>query len=205
VSKVEDPVLAEIIESAKAFAHAKTVTPQTRLYADLGMDDGDAEEFLDAFETRYDVDMSAMVWRRFFGDEPVTASMLTPALVLAASILSPSFAVRWQTAQQAEREITIAHLADVARTKVWRDPSAASARENRYSVLTLVCSSIALVILTFFVVLGVIVIYAFLNGELGEQRVLALVGLAAMSIVVPIHLTYASWRQISAKLASAEG
>lgn len=205
MSDTDDAVLAEIIESAKAFTRAKTVTPQTRLYADLGMDGDDAEEFLGPFAARYGVDMGSMVWERFFSGEPTVTDMLTPALVLAASVLSPSFAVRWQAARLAEREITITHLADVARSKVWTDPSEASARKHKSSLLTLAFSLITLVMLTFFVALGAIVTYALLAGEMGEQKVLALVGVAAMSIALPIYLAYASWRQISAKLASVEG
>jgi hypothetical protein len=203
VSDDADDVLAEIIESAKAFTGAKTVTPQTRLYADLGMDGDDADEFLMAFETEYGVDMTPMVWQRFFSDEPTMTDMLTPAIVLASSVLSPSFAVRWQAARLAEREVTIAHLANVAHSKLWRDPSETSARQHKSSGLSLIFSSIALLIMALFIVLGVIVIYAFLAGEMGERRVLALVGLAAMSIVLPVHLAHASWRQIRAKLASA--
>lgn len=203
MSEANDAVLAEIIESAKAFTHAKTITPQTRLYADLGMDGDDADEFLTPFAARYGVDMRPMVWQRFFSNEPTMTDMLTPALILAASVLSPSFAVRWQAARHAEREITVAHLADVSRSKVWRDPSEASARKHKLSILTLLFSSIALLVLAFFVVLGVVVIYAVLAGEMGEQKVLALVGVAAMSIVSPFYLAYDSWRQISAKLASA--
>ena len=200
-----DDVLAEIIESAKAFTRAKTVTADTRLCADLGMDGDDADEFLAAFSARFDVDMSAMVWQRFFEGEPSMSDMLTPALVLGASALNPSFAVRWQAARQAEREITLQHLAEVARIKVWRDPSEASARHHKLSALTLIFSSAAVLILAFFVALGVIVIYAFLNGAMGEQRVLALVGVAVMSIIFPAYLAYASWRNIQRKLASAEG
>lgn len=203
MSEADDAVLAEIIELAKRQTGAKTVTATTRLYSDLGMTGDDAQEFLTAFAVKYDVDMSSLVWLRYFDDESTMADMLEPAMALAASILNPSFAVRWQSAHDAEREITIGHLVDIAREKVWREPHESARLPRKSLALGLIFSAFALLILGFFVLLGVVVIYAFLTGQLGEQKILALVGVAAMSIVLPVSLAFASWRQISAKLASA--
>ena len=141
---MSDALLAEIIDQAKRHTGAKTVTAETRLYADLGMTGDDAERFLQAFAANYDIDMSALEWQRYFENEPTMADMLMPALVFGASVLSPTFAVRWQSAREAEREITIAHLAEVASTKVWREPDAGFRRAPKSNALTLIFSALAL-------------------------------------------------------------
>lgn len=201
---MSDALLDEIIAHAKSHTGAKVVTADTRLHADLGMTGDDAERFLQAYAIKYDVDMGALEWQRYFENEPTMADMLMPAMVLGASVLSPAFAVRWQSARESEREITIAHLAEVAGTKVWREPDAAFRRAPKSNALTLIFSALALLTMGFFVAIGVAVLYAFLTGALGERQVLVLVGIAATGIALPIYLVYASWRQISAKLASAE-
>ena len=202
---MSDALLSEIVAQVKSHTGAETVTAETRLHADLGMTGNDAERFLQAFAIKYGVDMSALEWQRYFENEPAMADMLMPAMVLGASVLNPAFAVRWQGARAAEREITVAHLAEIAREKIWREPDAAFQRAPNSSPLTLVFSALALLTMIFFVVLGATVIYAFLSGALGERKVLALVGVAITGVLAPIYLCYASWRQIQRKLASAGG
>ena len=202
---MSDTLLPEIIELAKSHTGAKVVTADTRLYADLGMTGDDAERFLAGFAVKYDIDMSALEWQRYFDNEPTMADMLMPALVFGASVLNPAFAVRWQNARGGEREITIAHLAEVANTKIWREPDETFRRAPKSNALTLILSAFALLTKAFFVAIGVAVLAAFLSGALGERRVLVLVGIGATGVLLPLYLCYASWRQISAKLASAEG
>ncbi len=197
-----DTLLAEIVELVMQQTGAKAVTAETRLYADLGMDGDDALEFLNTFAEKYDVDLSTIVWGNFFDDEGGIADMLEPALVLAASVLSRTFAVRWQASRSAEREITIAHLADVARAKRWLAPDESFRRQIKMHPIGVIFSVITCVSLAFFVLLGGVVIYAFLNGELGDQKILVLLGIVAMGLA-PIYLAFASWRQIQRKLASA--
>lgn len=202
---MSDEALSEIIEAAKSHTGAQTVTSETRLHADLGMTGDDAERFLQAFAIKYDVNMEALEWQRYFDNEPTMADMLMPAMVLGASVVSPAFAVRWQGAREAEREITIAHLAEVASLKVWRQPDAGFRRAPKSNGLTLIFSTLALLTMGFFIAIGIAVLYAFFTGALGERRVLVLVGIAATGVVLPIYLCYASWRQIRRKLVSAEG
>lgn len=201
---MSEALLAEIIDLAKSHTGAKVVTADTRLHADLGMTGDDAERFLQAFAIKYDVDMGALEWQRYFENEATMADMLMPAMVIGASVLSPAFAVRWHNAREAEREIAIAHLAEIASTKTWREPDTTFRRAPKSNALTLILSTLALLTMGFFVAIGVAVLYAFLTGALGERQVLVLVGIAATGIALPIYLAYASWRQISAKLASAE-
>lgn len=169
MSEAGDTILGEIIDLARDQTGAKSITANTRLYADLGMTGDDAEEFMTAFAVKYDVDMGSMVWLRHFDNESSMADLLEPAIVIAASILSPSFAVRWQAAQDAEREITIGHLVEVALAKAWRDPSEAFRRQQKPGTLGLIFSTITTFVFSGFAMLGVVVIYAFLNGQLASK------------------------------------
>jgi hypothetical protein len=196
-----DGVLGEIIDLARKQTGAKTITANTRLYADLGMTGDDAQEFMTAFAVKYDVDMSEFVWLRYFDDEG--SDMMGPAIVLAASVLSASFAVRWQAAHDAEREITIGHLVGIAGERTWRDPGDAYIRKRNPIVLTLILSTVSLVVSAFFVLGSAIVLYALLAGELGETNLLVVFGVVATGLVFP-WLAYTSWRNIQRKLASAE-
>ncbi|MBC7782895.1 MAG: DUF1493 family protein [Burkholderiales bacterium] len=196
---VHDDLLAEIVELVKSHTGVSTVTANTRLYSDLGMTGDDADAFMKAFAVKYGPDLGGLNWQRYFDHEPGTSDMLEPALVLAASMLRPSFAVRWHAARNAKRDITVAHLADVARAKVWRDPDESFRRDPKSQPLTLIFSVISLVTMAFFVLLGGVVIYAFLAGELGNQTPLVLVGIVAMGLL-PIYFAVVSWRQIQTKL-----
>lgn len=200
----DDAPLADIIELIKGHTGAKSVTAATRLYADLGMTGDDADGFLQAFAAKYGVDLSGVVWLRYFDEEPTTNDLMEPAITLAACVLSPSFALRWQAARNAEREITIAHLADVARAKVWIHPGEAFKHDRRTSPLVLVFSAMSVLVMAFFVLLGGVVAYAFLAGELGEKNVVVLVGIFSVSLL-PLYFAFASWRAIERKLASADG
>jgi hypothetical protein len=202
VSEADDQVLAEIIELARNQTGANTITANTRLYADLGMTGDDAQEFMTAFAVKYDVDMESFIWLRYFDDEG--SDMMAPAMALIASVLSPSFAVRWQAAHDAEREITIGHLVDVASERTWRDPADTYIRKRNPIVLTLIFSAVSLLVSAFFVLGSAIVLYALLAGELGETNLLAAFGVIATGLVFP-WLAYASWLNIQRKLASAEG
>jgi len=202
VSEADDDVLAEIIELARSQTGAKTITANTRLYSDLGMTGDDAQEFMTAFAVKYDVDMESFIWLRYFDDEG--SDMLAPAMALIASVLSPSFAVRWQAAHEAEREITIAHLVDIATERTWRDPGEAFKRKRNPMVLTVIFSTVAVLFSILFVLMSVIVLHALLSGKLGEENLLTVFGVIATGLVFP-WLAYASWRNIQRKLASAEG
>ncbi len=195
-----DALLAEIMETAAHYSGG-AVTADTRLYSDLGMTGDDAAAFIAAFANKYAVEMSGFVWLRYFDDEG--ADMMGPAIVLGASVLSPAFAVRWQAARDAEREITMAHLAEVARARVWHDPDETFRRKPKLSPLTLAFSAAALLAMAFFFVTGVIVTHGLLTGAMGDTRVVTLIGVAAVGVLLPAFLAFASWRQIQRKLASA--
>lgn len=198
---MSDALLNEITDLVKQHTGAKTVTAETRLYSDLGMTGDDAEEFLKAFIVKFEPDMGGLVWQRYFDDETATPDMLEPAFVLGASLLSPGFAVRWQAARDAERDITVAHLAEVARTKTWRDSDLKRAPKPTPLPMVLF-SLLTLLTMVFFVALAPVVTYAFLAGKLGDQQPLVLVGIVAIGLL-PIYAAYACWRRIQSKLNSA--
>lgn len=193
--------LAEIVELATQFSGATEVSENSRLYADLGLTGDDARAFIETFAAKYDIDMGALVWLRYFDDEG--SDMMGPALALAASVLSPHFAVRWQAARDAEREITIAHLVDVAQLGAWRDPGDASKRVRGPMVLTLIFSTLSVLVSAFFVLGSAAVLYTLLAGNLGQKSLVVTLGVIATGLVFPA-LAYASWRAIERKLASAE-
>jgi hypothetical protein len=197
----DDALLAEIAELAKRFTD-KEATPGTRLYADLGLTGDEADRFLRTFAAQYDVDLSGVIWLRFFDDVPTIADWMARAMVLAGAVVSLGFAARWQAAREAEREITIAHLADVARARVWIEPGDAYKRQRDPSPLVLAFSAMSVLVMAFFLLLGGVVVYAFLTGELGDKNVAALAGIVAVS-VLPIFFAFASWRSIQRKLDSA--
>lgn len=203
MSAEDDVLLGEIIELARHQTGAKTITADSRLYTDLGMTGDDAEEFLLAFATKYDVDLGGLVWLRYFDDE--ASDMLSPAIALGASILNPSFAARWQAAHDAEREITIGHMADAARAKLWIVPSEAFKRPPPSLSLTVIFSSFAVLITGFFFLLGLVVVYGLITGELGEQSVLTLAGFAGVCLFFPAYSAYIGWKNVKRKLESAEG
>lgn len=192
--------LAEIIETAAHYSDT-AVTADTRLYSDLGMTGDDAAAFMAAFANKYEVEMSGFVWLRYFDDEG--ADMMGPAIVLGANVLSPAFAVRWQAARDAEREITVAHLAEVARAKIWRDPGETFRRRPKSSPLTLIFSAASVLTMAFFFVTGAFVTHGLLTGAMGDTRIATLIGVAAVGVLLPAFLAFASWRQIQRKLASA--
>lgn len=197
----DDVVLAEIIALAKHVSEVDSVGPNARLFSDLHLDGDVAREFMERFAGQYDVDMTNFVWLRYFGDEGF--DMMGPAFAMAASVLSTDFALRWHQAREAEREITIEHLVDVARTRVWRDPGVEFRMPPTQSVVMLAFSAVSVLVTAFFLLLGIAVIYGFLTGELGDGGLLTLFGIAAVSIFFPAYLAFGSWRNIERKLASA--
>lgn len=107
---------------ARALKRVDEVTPAMRLRADLGIDGDAAQDFMTAFKEKYAVNLDRLVWRRYFREEGFDP--LAPALVFWLRRFDRDFAHRWNAAENAEREISIAHLARVAQAKKWSDPSA---------------------------------------------------------------------------------
>lgn len=115
---------SEIVALAEACAlkRVESVTPDMCLRADLGIDGAAAQDFMTAYKEKYGVNLDRLVWRRYFREEGFDP--LAPALVFWLRRLDRDFSHRWTAAEDAEREISIAHLARVAQAKKWSDPGA---------------------------------------------------------------------------------
>ncbi|WP_395645485.1 hypothetical protein [Terricaulis sp.] len=192
---------------AAALKRVDAVTPDMRLRADLGVDGDAARDFIGAFAARYEVDLDRLVWRRFFREEGFDP--LAPALAFWLRRLDRDFAYRWSRAEDAEREISIAHLARVAETKKWFDPGAEAKPANAQNhvgflilrgVLSL--APIALV-LTLPVLLVLMVLLAAMSGNWNVLMdnwwlVIFMAGLVGLQGWIARN----SWRSIERKLAS---
>lgn len=175
------------------------IAPSARLYADLGLTGDDAHGLMAVFADRFSVDMDGFVWLRFFDDEGW--DFPGPAMVLAARLLSTRFDERWTAVLAAERESTIAHLAEVATRGAWFDPPPGPTRP-RQPPLTLPLSILALAGVVFLAVVGVIGCWGYFTGQLGGVNWITALGLIAMSLL-PVALVWSSVRSIRRKLASA--
>lgn len=175
------------------------IAPGARLYADLGLAGDDAHGLMAVFQDRFKVDMSGFVWLRFFDDEGW--DFVGPALVLAARLLSTRFDERWTAVLAAEREISLAHLAEVAERGVWLDPPPGPTRP-RLAPLALPLSLLALAGVAFLFFVGVLGCWGYFAGQLGGVNWVTALGLIAMALL-PVVLVWSSIRSIRRKLASA--
>lgn len=192
---------------ARALNRVEAVGPDMRLRADLGIDGDSAQEFMRAFAEKYEVDLDRLIWRRFFREEGFDP--LAPALVFWLRRLDRDFSYRWTRAEDAEREISIAHLARVAVAKKWSDPGAdakpAEGQKHIGFVLLrglLSLAPIALV-LTLPVLMVLMVVLAAASGNWNVLvdnwwLVLFMAGLVALQGWIARN----SWRSIERKLAS---
>lgn len=164
-----DPMdlLPEIL--VKKHSGSADVHPESRLFTDLGMDGDDASEFLQAFSQRFDIDWTGFHWLRYFGDEGI--DVFAPVFSVVAQSLSANFRQRWKAAREAEREITVAHLARVAEAKRWIEPPDAARRQSASLLARLpgtVFMSVATISLTF---LWAVAIISLLSGSVTDPVV----------------------------------
>jgi hypothetical protein len=170
-----------------------------RLHADLHLTGDDAHGLLAMFEDQFKPDMTGFVWLRYFEDEGW--NFLDPAVAMIGGLFSASFATRWAAAMAAEREITIAHLADVAERGAWFEPGE-EYRGARLTGLGNVLSLIAAAAIAFLTLIGAIACYGYFNGELGAANWLTAAGLVAMTSF-PLAFAWNAIRNVQRKLASA--
>lgn len=120
-AQAEDVISAiAAMAKARSMRHVEHLGADTRLVADLGLKGDAAHAFLNQFAETYGVHMGMLRFRRFFEDEGFDP--LAPALIFWLRRIDPGFAARMRAAEDGEREITIAHLAQVAARKSWFDP-----------------------------------------------------------------------------------
>jgi hypothetical protein len=97
------------------------ITPETRLFGDLGIDGDTGDEFLEAFAAEFGVDMSGMALLNYFEGEPPFWSR--SCLIPVAARLSSRFRAYVRHVARGRREITVRNLVVSARAGRWITPS----------------------------------------------------------------------------------
>lgn len=205
-----DDVVSEIAAMAKARAArgVEHVGAETRLVADLGLKGDAAHAFLNQFAETYGVHMGMLRFRRFFEDEGFDP--LAPALIFWLRRIDPQFAARMRAAEDGEREITIAHLAQVAARKSWFDPDESARARPRdpktlpgqigMGLLTVPPLVLAAVMPAMLVLMVVLAIWSG-NWSLIGRNLWLVVFMGALAGLQGWIATN-SWRSIQRKLAS---
>ncbi|MGD9816296.1 MAG: DUF1493 family protein [Hyphomonadaceae bacterium] len=116
----EGTLIDEIVKLVAEISGRSDVRPESRLLRDLGIDGNQARVLLGELAARYDVDLSALQWQRYFDNEGF--DFVEPFLVMAARRIDHRFDARWRAALDAEREISVRHLADAVEAGHWFEP-----------------------------------------------------------------------------------
>ena len=179
----------------------EVITREQRLAADLGMEGGSAMALMRAFEHRFDVDFDGFVFLRHFSEEGWRPFRRLIVLVLQQA--SPAFARRWQAAKNAERDIVVAHLIDVAAAKRWSEPDRRPSNDKTGPVTAFMRRAFDLLApLTLALVPGVYLAASL--GTSGRSALAMLSGGVAFTLVLGFFF-WSAWKSIQRKLASAPG
>ena len=100
-----------------ASADPDDLRPETRLFSDLHLDGDQAAGFMAAFTNGFGPDMSGFLLAALF-QRRGHGHALARARGAGASG-EPGLAAQWRAAKAEEREITLAHLTDVAEAGAW--------------------------------------------------------------------------------------
>jgi hypothetical protein len=73
----------------------ESISLESRLLEDLGMEGDDAQEFFQRFAREFDVDLSAMRWRRHFSDEGFFSWSTPDIPVTVRDLIDAASAKRW--------------------------------------------------------------------------------------------------------------
>ncbi len=200
-----DDLLPDILALARRFAEKDSVGPDSRLFSDLGLDGDDAYEFMVAFAAKYKVDLSEFHWLHYFGDEGIDP--FKPVVETIARLVNPSIRRRWRAASEAEREITIEHLARVAAEGRWIEPATrrVAAKFNAFGFLFfgIIVPPAVLMLFVWPLMLAWILADAISSGNFSiiaeEPGFVGGLGLATLFMTL---LLWASWRNLQRKLAS---
>ena len=119
--------MADDLQSISEFVAEFCAIPQSQLSAtsrleeDLGVSGDDAADLLEAFSTRYSVDLSSIRPHRHFWPEGLFFTLFLP---------------RWlrdQLKDHGRYPVTIGHLVDVARAGHWFDPPEHGMPKHRHA------------------------------------------------------------------------
>ena len=169
-----------------------------RLLADLGIDGDDAHALLKEIAVQFDVDFESFVWLRYFGDEGW--DLFAPTIT-ALRCTQPAFARRWRAAKDAEREITVSHLAEVISARKWIEsdmPRQLADHGWAQGVLAVVMSIAGI---TMLVVPAVYLAAIFTEAPAASDRLGMWAGFIAF-LAVAAFLLRSSWRNVSRKADS---
>lgn len=120
----------DLLELTAKYSHRwpAMIDATLNLRSDLGINGESATRFMQAFETRFDVDMSGYIHRKFFDSWDM--SVVVPDVAALLRILIPSLGHAWRVAP-ARTDMTVAHLAAVIESKRWRDPALSAPPRTR--------------------------------------------------------------------------
>lgn len=109
---MDEPILTRMIEfvAGETRSRAARITPDTRLRTDLGVDGDDAVELLEKFADRFEVNMSAFQFAKYFGSEGFGCSAMF-------WIFRCAIAGRWLPTF--ESDITVGDLVEAAIAHAW--------------------------------------------------------------------------------------
>ncbi len=106
--------------SAQSGVPVAELSPETRLYEDLGMDGDDGDDFLAVFGDEFGVDITGLAPLNYFNDEAAFTGYAT--LVPVAARLSPAFRARARRAARGLRALRLRDLVASARAGRWIRP-----------------------------------------------------------------------------------
>lgn len=120
VYAVAEQEIFELLDPFCFGAAKGSLTLETRLFADLGIDGDDAHQLLDSFASRFSVDMTGMDSFCYFDDEP--PKLMYSELSWLLGLLSERFRAYLDECLSARKEITIGDLYVSARLRRWDFP-----------------------------------------------------------------------------------
>lgn len=191
-------LLEDVIAIVARVCERSDVGPESRL-SDLGIDGQDGGEVLREIAAKHPIDFSGFHFLRYFGDEGM--DFFQPFFVMVARLISRDFDARWRTALDAEREISVRHLALVAEAGRWFEPDEPRMRRGGAWGAAL-SVMLALPILVIFIVapllMGIEAARRFATGEaVGDIIVWPLLGLGGALVI------WSSLANIRRKLSTA--
>lgn len=113
-------LVEDIVKLVTEVSARSDVRADSRLLSDLGIDGNQARVLMGELAARYDVDLSGLQWQRYFDNEGF--DFVEPFVVMVARRVNRRFDARWQAALDAEREISVLHLAKAVEAGRWFEP-----------------------------------------------------------------------------------
>lgn len=120
VYAVTEQEIFELLDPFRLGADKGTLTLETRLFTDLGVDGDDGHKLLDSFASRFSVDMTGADSFCYFDDEP--PKVMYSELTWLLGLLSDRFRAYVDDCLSARKEITVGDLYVSARLRRWDFP-----------------------------------------------------------------------------------